>query len=92
VLFGIRRLGPVGLAMIATSTLDASGRSTQTSVPGGTDVAGFNLDPYGNIVNRFAGSADLTGLTYGAETNRRHLIQVGNGLRVPLPRQPGALL
>lgn len=90
--FGIRRMDPSRLGMIATSALDASGRSTLTSIPGGSDVAGFNLEPFGDLVNRFGGAADLSDLTYNRETGRRRRIHVGNALSMPLPQEPRKLL
>lgn len=91
-MFGIRRLDSSRLGLVASSALDATARATQTSFPGGSDLGGFHLEPYGEMVNRLAGSADLTGLTYGRETGRAYRIQVGNALRAPLAREPQALL
>jgi uncharacterized protein (TIGR04141 family) len=91
-LFGIRRLDPFTLGLVASAALDASARATQTSVPGGGDISAFRLEPYGELVNRLAGSADLTDLTYGRVTGRRHRIRVGNALWVPLATEPDAFL
>lgn len=91
-LFGIRRLDPFDLGLVASAALDASARATQTSVPGGGDISAFRLEPYGELVNRLAGSADLADLTYGRVTGRRHRIRVGNALWVPLATEPRAFL
>jgi uncharacterized protein (TIGR04141 family) len=91
-MFGIRRLNSEDLGLIASSALDTSARITQTSFPGGSDLAGFRLEPYGELVTRLVGSADLTGLTYGRDTGKSYRIRVGNALRAPLAREPQALL
>ena len=91
-LFGIRRLDPLDLGLIASAALDASARSTQTSIPGGGELSAFRLEPYGELVNRLAGSADLADLTYGRVTGKRYRIRVGNALWAPLARDPRAFL
>jgi uncharacterized protein (TIGR04141 family) len=87
-LFGIRRLNEDRLGLIASAALDATARTTQTSYPGGSDLSGFRLEPYGELVTRMAGSADLTGLTYG----KPYRIKVGDALWAPFARNPKALL
>lgn len=91
-LFGIRRLDPAKVGVVARSALDASGRTVQTSIPGGSDLGGFNLEPYGELINRMAGKADLTGLTYHRDKRKPYRIKVGNGLRAPLGRSAQDLL
>lgn len=91
-LFGIRRLDDSRLAFMASSVLDASARSTQTSFPGGSGVPGFRLEPYGEVVNRIAGRADLSGLTYHKETGNPYRIKVGDSLNAPLPGDGDALI
>jgi uncharacterized protein (TIGR04141 family) len=91
-LFGIRRLDPLELGLIASAALDASARATQTSIPGGGDLSAFRLEPYGDLVNRLAGTADLTDLTYGRVTGRRHRIRAGNSVWLPLADEPQAFL
>ncbi|MFD2466284.1 TIGR04141 family sporadically distributed protein [Amycolatopsis silviterrae] len=91
-MFGIRRLDCARLGLVASSALDATARATQTSFPGGSDLGGFRLEPYGELVNRVAGPADLRGLTYGKETGKPYRIKVGNALWAPLAREPQALL
>ncbi|RZQ62326.1 TIGR04141 family sporadically distributed protein [Amycolatopsis suaedae] len=91
-LFGIRRLDPLDLGLVVSAALDASARVTQTSIPGGSDLAGFRLEPYGELVNRLAGSADLVDLTYGRVTGRRYRIRAGNALWAPLAKEPYGFL
>jgi uncharacterized protein (TIGR04141 family) len=91
-MFGIRRLDADQLGSIASAALDVSARSTVTSFPGGSDLGGFRLEPYGEVVNRVTGSASLQGLTYEQETHRHHQIRAGNSLFLPLPSGPEALL
>ncbi|GAA4527957.1 TIGR04141 family sporadically distributed protein [Amycolatopsis samaneae] len=91
-MFGIRRLDPFDLGLIASAALDASARATQISIPGGGDLSAFRLEPYGELVNRLAGAADLTELTYGRVTGKRYRIRVGNALWVPLAKEPRAFL
>ncbi|MGC7098935.1 TIGR04141 family sporadically distributed protein [Amycolatopsis lurida] len=91
-LFGIRRLDPLELGLVASAALDASARATQTSIPGGGDLSAFRLEPYGDLVNRLAGPADLTELTYGRVTGRRHRIRAGNSVWLPLAKDPRAFL
>ncbi|QUQ62651.1 TIGR04141 family sporadically distributed protein [Kutzneria sp. CA-103260] len=90
--FGIRRLDAAKLGLIASSALDASARSTQTSYPGGSDLAGFRLEPFGELVNRMAGEADMSGLTYGREVGKPYRIKVGNALWAPLGLEPAKLI
>ncbi|MFD1047557.1 TIGR04141 family sporadically distributed protein, partial [Kibdelosporangium lantanae] len=87
-LFGIRRLDEDRLGLIASAALDATARTTQTSYPGGSDLSGFRLEPYGELVTRMAGSADLAGLTYG----KSYRIRVGDSLWAPFARHPENLL
>ncbi|TCO53651.1 TIGR04141 family sporadically distributed protein [Actinocrispum wychmicini] len=87
-LFGIRRLNEERLGLVASAALDATARTTQTSYPGGSDLSGFRLEPYGELVTRMAGSADLSGLTYG----KPYRIKVGDALWAPFARDPKALL
>lgn len=91
-MFGIRRLNAERLGLVASAALDASARTTQISYPGGTDLSGFRLEPYGELVTRMAGSADLAGLTYHADTARPYRIRVGNALWAPFAGDPHALL
>ncbi|GDY33956.1 TIGR04141 family sporadically distributed protein [Gandjariella thermophila] len=90
--FGIRRLDPSRLGFVASSALGTSGRSSQTSIPGGSDLGGFHLQPYGDLINRLAGAADLSGLTYHRDTGRRYRIRTGDGLFLPLPCNPRDLI
>lgn len=85
-MFGVRRLDSAKVAVMARSALDASGRTVQTSIPGGSDLGSFNLEPYGEHVNRMAGKADLTGLTYHRDTRKPYRIKVGNSLWAPFAR------
>ncbi len=87
-LFGIRRLNSERLGLVASAALDASARTTQTSYPGGSDLSGFRLEPYGELVTRMAGSADLHGLTYG----KSYRIKVGDALWAPFPTTARELL
>ncbi|WP_250645175.1 TIGR04141 family sporadically distributed protein [Amycolatopsis sp. BJA-103] len=87
-LFGIRRLDAAHLGLVASKALDVSARATQTSYPGGSDLAGFKIEPFGELINRLAGAADLSGLTYGSETGKLYRIRVGNALWAPLAREP----
>lgn len=91
-LFGIRRLDPFDLGLVSSAALDVSARATQISIPGGGELSAFRLEPYGDLVNRLAGSADLTDLTYGRVTGKRYRIRVGNSLYVPLAKEPQAFL
>ncbi|GAB3148036.1 TIGR04141 family sporadically distributed protein [Amycolatopsis stemonae] len=91
-LFGIRRLDPFDLGLIASAALDTSARATQTSIPGGGDLSAFRLEPYGELVNRLAGTADLADLTYGRVTGRRHRIRAGTAVWLPLAKDPSAFL
>ncbi|WP_329045882.1 TIGR04141 family sporadically distributed protein [Amycolatopsis sp. NBC_01488] len=91
-LFGIRRLDPFDLGLVASAALDTSARATQTSIPGGGDLSAFRLEPYGELVNRLAGTADLADLTYGRITGRRHRIRAGNAVWLPLAKDPAAFL
>ncbi|HEY2057765.1 MAG TPA: TIGR04141 family sporadically distributed protein, partial [Amycolatopsis sp.] len=91
-LFGIRRLDPFDLGLVASAALDVSARATQISIPGGGELSAFRLEPYGDLVNRLAGSADLTDLTYGRVTGKRYRIRVGNSLWAPLAKEPDAFL
>lgn len=92
ILFGIRRLDPTRLGLVGSSALDASGRASETSVPGGSDLGGFHLEPYGDLVNRMAGTADLDGLTYHRDTGRNYRIRTGESLFLPLPLDPADLI
>ncbi|WP_328611039.1 TIGR04141 family sporadically distributed protein [Amycolatopsis sp. NBC_00345] len=91
-LFGIRRLNAERIGSVFSAALDASARSTLTSLPGGSDLGGFGIEPYGEVVTRVSGPAALDGLTYEVETHRFHQIRAGNSLSVPLPSSPGSLL
>ncbi|HKN52052.1 MAG TPA: TIGR04141 family sporadically distributed protein [Amycolatopsis sp.] len=91
-LFGIRRLDPFDLGLVASAALDTSARATQTSIPGGGDLSAFRLEPYGELVNRLAGTADLAELTYGRVTGRRYRIRAGNSVWLPLAKDPQAFL
>lgn len=91
-LFGIRRLDPFDLGLVASAALDTSARATQTSIPGGGDLSAFRLEPYGELVNRLAGTADLADLTYGRVTGRRYRIRAGNSVWLPLAKDPSAFL
>lgn len=91
-MFGIRRLDCSRLGLVASSALDVTARATQTSFPGGSDLGSFQIEPYGELVNRIAGPADLRGLTYGRETGKPYRIKVGNALWAPFAREPHALL
>jgi uncharacterized protein (TIGR04141 family) len=77
---------------VASAALDASARTTQTSIPGGGDLSAFRLEPCGELVNRLAGTVDLADLTYGRVTGRRHRIGVGNSVWLPLAKDPRAFL
>ncbi|RJQ83594.1 TIGR04141 family sporadically distributed protein [Amycolatopsis panacis] len=90
--FGIRRLDPFALGLVASAALDVSARATQISIPGGGELSAFRLEPYGELVQRIAGSADLTDLTYGRVTGKRHRIRVGTSLWAPLAKDPEAFL
>ena len=90
--FGMRRLDASLLGFVASSALDASGRSSQISIPGGTDLGGFGLQPFGDLINRLAGSADLSGLTYHRDTGRSYRIRASDALFMPLPCEPHDLL
>lgn len=91
-LFGVRRLDSDRLGSVASAALDVSARLSLTSFPGGSNLAGFRLEPFGELVTRVTGSANLEGLTYELETKRRHQIRAGNSLTVPLPCNPAALI
>jgi uncharacterized protein (TIGR04141 family) len=90
--FGIRRLNAERLSSIASAALDVSARSTLTSFPSGGALGAFRLEPFGELVTRVAGAANLDGLTYGRETGRRHQVRAADSLHVPLPSEAGALL
>ncbi|ATY16271.1 hypothetical protein CU254_10370 [Amycolatopsis sp. AA4] len=90
--FGIRRLDPFDLGLVASAALDVSARATQISIPGGGELSAFRLEPYGDLVHRLAGSADLTDLTYGRVTGKRYRIRVGTSLWAPLAKDPEAFL
>lgn len=91
-MFGIRRLDPSRLGLMARSALDTTARHVLTSFPAGNDVRSFGLEPYGELVKQMAGPADLTNLTYGHDTGKQHRIKTGASLNVPLARAPEALL
>ncbi|WP_020657902.1 TIGR04141 family sporadically distributed protein [Amycolatopsis benzoatilytica] len=90
--FGIRRLDPFDLGLVASAALDVSARATQISIPGGGELSAFRLEPYGDLVHRLAGSADLADLTYGRVTGKRYRIRVGTSLWAPLAKDPQAFL
>ncbi|MFD4248320.1 TIGR04141 family sporadically distributed protein [Amycolatopsis thermoflava] len=91
-MFGIRRLDTERLGSIASAALDVSARLSLTSFPGGSDLAGFRLEPFGELITRVTGSANLDGLTYESETHRRHQVRAGNSLSLPLPSSAHALV
>lgn len=91
-LFAVRRLDSEKLGSVASAALDVSARLNVTSFPGGSDLGGFRLEPYGELVTRLSGSANLEGLSYHRETGRRHQIRAGNSLALPLPASPGSLI
>lgn len=89
--YAIRRLDADRLGTVARAALDATARLIQTSFPGGGDLGAFGLEPYGEMVTRVAGSADLSELTYGRETQRKHQIRAARSLNLPMPGTPAAL-
>lgn len=91
-MFGIRRLDPDRLGTVARSALDATARHIETSFPGGSDIGSFDLERFGELVNRVGGLADLSGLTYGQDNAKPYRIKTANSLTVPLARDPEALL
>lgn len=90
--YAIRRLDADRLGTVARAALDATARLIQTSFPGGGDLGAFGLEPYGEMVTRVAGSADLSELTYGRETGRKHQIRAARSLNLPMPSSPAALI
>ncbi|MFE5564800.1 TIGR04141 family sporadically distributed protein [Amycolatopsis japonica] len=88
--FAIRRLDAERLGTVARAALDATARLIQTSFPGGGELGAFGLEPYGEMVTRVSGSADLSDLTYGRETRRRHQIRAARSLNLPMPSSPVA--
>ncbi|MEV5720382.1 TIGR04141 family sporadically distributed protein [Amycolatopsis mediterranei] len=90
--FAIRRLDPEHLGTVGRAALDATARLIQTSFPGGGDLGAFGLEPFGEMVKRAAGPADLGDLTYGRETQRKHQIRAGRSLNLPMPSTPAALI
>ncbi|HEY3563270.1 MAG TPA: TIGR04141 family sporadically distributed protein [Amycolatopsis sp.] len=88
--YAIRRLDADRLGTVARAALDATARQIQTSFPGGGDLGAFGLEPYGEMVTRVAGSADLSDLTYGRETRRKHQIRAARSLNLPMSSSPAA--
>jgi uncharacterized protein (TIGR04141 family) len=88
--YAIRRLDADHLGTVARAALDATARLTQTSLPGGGDLGTFGLEPYCEMVTRVAGSADLSDLTYGRETLRKHQIRAARSLNLPMSSSPAA--
>ncbi|WP_167969203.1 TIGR04141 family sporadically distributed protein [Lentzea indica] len=87
--FGIRRLDPMKLRTLNSSSLDTTSRSKQTSFPLGHPLSGFGLEPAGELVTRLAGSASLEGLTYHTATDgKAWQIRCGNSLHIQLGRSP----
>ncbi|MEU0528985.1 TIGR04141 family sporadically distributed protein [Amycolatopsis tolypomycina] len=90
--YAIRRLDAERLGTVGRAALDATARLIQTSFPGGGDLGAFGLEPFGEMVTRAAGSADLGDLTYGRETQRKHQIRAARSLHLPMPSTPAALI
>ncbi|RKT54148.1 TIGR04141 family sporadically distributed protein [Saccharothrix australiensis] len=91
-MFGIRRLDPDRLGTLARTALDATARHVETSFPGGSDIGGFDLERFGELVNRVGGLADLSGLTYDRDNAKPCRIKTSTSLTVPLARDPRDLL
>ncbi|HEV7831056.1 MAG TPA: hypothetical protein VGP04_19895 [Pseudonocardiaceae bacterium] len=60
---------------MARTALDASGRTVQTSIPGSSDLSGFDLEPYGEVVSRMAGGSET-------HSGRRSPVQLWTSLTI----------
>lgn len=81
-MFGIRRLDPDRLGTVARSALDATARHIETSFPGGSDIGSFDLERFGELINRVAGLADLSGLTDDRDNAKPYRIKTAISLTV----------
>lgn len=87
--FGIRRIDPDKVRVIRSNLLDVSARGMEVSFPSGSSLAGFPLEPAGELVTGIEGPADLTGLTYDTATDGKSWhIRAGRALNIQLGRTP----
>jgi uncharacterized protein (TIGR04141 family) len=90
--YGQRRLDTGNLRSVGTRTLDMRGRIIQTTIPSGSDLRDFAIEPVLSTINQIEGTAHLSDLTVGRQAKRRRKIRVGTSLRLPLGRTPRTLL
>ncbi|MBW4717954.1 TIGR04141 family sporadically distributed protein [Saccharothrix obliqua] len=88
-LYAIRRLDPAELRTVTSSRLDLSARVSRTSFPSGSPVAGFGVDPVGELVTGLTGKASLEGMTYHEATGgRQYQIRAGDSLAIKVGNAP----
>ncbi|GAB2859379.1 TIGR04141 family sporadically distributed protein [Lentzea nigeriaca] len=90
--YGQRRLDTGSLRSIGSRNLDLRGRITQTTIPSGSDLRDFAIEPVLSTINHLEGTAHLNDLTAGKHSKRSRKIRVGRSLRLPLGRTPETLV
>ena len=84
----IRVAHPDSLNSLTSKTMDSRAKVDRSSIPSGSQLSGFGLGDFGELVTRIVATAEITGLTVG----KTFTLRGADALNLPLAHTPESFL